>query len=572
MRITYLALLGALLVSPQVLQAQEIILPASSFLEEIPKGNQITSPYGPRSTWTFNNTGLILNSKTNLMLHMEVPVDGNYNLFVRSSRSKEAGSFKVAINDQVTDSKFGETETWQWKKGGVFTLKAGRNDVKITRIEPGSVFDVLVLTMAEELDEEEIKKQQLHPDVKLLQAYEIPYSNAVKFGDVTGDGKTDFLVFERNYTTRMFDHNGRELWSWKAPERYSEERSEFEAPGVIWDFDGDGKSEVVHWRMTPDDKEWLVMADGETGEIKNKVLWPTAALPHKYNNFRLAIAKLTPGVPNEIAVFSDYGGTITICAYDASLKQLWKHTETRKKDNLGHYIYPVDLNDDGIDEVLVGSLLLDAAGQKVWDRFDLMPDNHDHADSYRFADINGDGKTDIATANSETGVFVFEGMTGEIIWQNVAEHTQQVQVGDFLNGEPAPQVVTGARTYGNRSIGEPYLSSQLYWFSNSGELLKKWPGQPINGNPDFVLGDWKGDGDQELFWYKFRVNDEGKGELYFPDGVFHMFDFSGDGSEEVITIEGGFLRIYGSKSAQDGVDKKADKNYLKSNVANHTHY
>lgn len=117
MRITYLALLGALLVSPQVLQAQEIILPASSFLEEIPKGNQITSPYGPRSTWTYNNTGLILNSKTNLMLHMEVPVDGNYNLFVRSSRSREASSFKVAINDQVTDSKFGETETWQWKKG-----------------------------------------------------------------------------------------------------------------------------------------------------------------------------------------------------------------------------------------------------------------------------------------------------------------------------------------------------------------------------------------------------------------------------------------------------------------------
>ncbi len=70
-------------------------------------------------------------------------------------------------------------------------------------------------------------------------------------------------------------------------------------------------------------------------------------MPHVYNNFRLAIAKLTPGAPKELAVFTDFGETINVCAYDADLKQLWIHTENRKKDNLGHYIYPVDLNKDG---------------------------------------------------------------------------------------------------------------------------------------------------------------------------------------------------------------------------------
>ena len=48
-----------------------------------------------------------------------------------------------------------------------------------------------------------------------------------------------------------------------------------------------------------------------------------------------------------------------ITAYNANLKQLWQHTENRKKDNLGHYVYPVDLNKDGIDEVLVGRIRAD---------------------------------------------------------------------------------------------------------------------------------------------------------------------------------------------------------------------
>jgi hypothetical protein len=121
--------------------------------------------------------------------------------------------------------------------------------------------------------------------------------------------------------------------------------------------------------------------------------------------------------------------------------------------------------------VLVGSLLLDANGKEIWNRFDLLPDNHDHADSYKFGDVNGDGKLDIVTANSETGIFIYEAMTGKIIWQQVAEHTQQIQVGNFLKGRAAPQVVAGGRVYGNRQINEPYLSSQLYWFDREGNLL-----------------------------------------------------------------------------------------------------
>jgi hypothetical protein len=113
----------------------------------------------------------------------------------------------------------------------------------------------------------------------------------------------------------------------------------------------------------------------------------------------------------------------------------------------------------------------------------------------------------------------------------------------------------------------------LYWFDNTGKKLLKWPGNPINGNPDFVKGNWRGDGKDQLFWYKFMINDMGTGKLFFPDGVFHMFDFMGKGAEEVITLNRGFLRVYGSKNASyNNKDSKKNLIYLKNTVVNHTHY
>lgn len=567
-----ICLSAILLFACALLHAQNqntIIIPASDFLEEIPKGNIITDAFAQKVPWLYNNTAIVLNSETNLMKKIAIEKSGKYDLYVRSLGTAKS-SFKVAVNDKVTDASFGNGAL-NFVKGGTFELNKGLNYIKITRISSDPIFDALVFTQRTSITEADIEGTQLNPDVKQLKEYTIPTTNTVKFGDVDGDGKTDFLAIEPDFSAHVFDHFGKELWQWKAPAEYVKERSEFEAPGVLWDFDQDGKAEVVHWRFI-DNLEYLVVADGKTGTILQKVPWPTQPLPHVYNNFRLAIAKLTAGAPNQLVAYTDMGGTENITAYDNNLKQLWQHTEQRKKDNLGHYIYPVDLNKDGIDEVLVGSLLLDAKGKEIWNRFDLLPDNHDHADSYKFADINGDGKVDIVTANSETGVFIYEAMTGKIIWQAVAEHSQQIQAGKFLGDKKDLQVVVGGRTYGNRQINEPYLSSQLYWFDSKGNQLMKWPGNPINGNPDFVKGDWNGR-DEQLFWYKFFIKPDGKGQLYFPDPVFHMFDFMGTGAEEVITLSHGKLRVFGSKTAtHSGIDRKKDLQYLRQSVVNHTHY
>ena len=569
-------LILALLIAPpasagaQAPDDELVIIDASRFIGEIQKDHVLTDAETLGEDWIFNNLALEMRTRSNYVLKAEIPAAGQYHLYART-RGAEGSYFRVAVGDRVIDRNVGDGPL-RLQQVGTFDLPAGPVDVRLMRIEGRPVLDVLALSTRDDLTEEDLKPRQLHADVRLLREYEIPTSAAVKFGDLTGDGRIDFVVFTRGYSTHAFDHDGRPLWSWEAPAEGERLRAEFEAPGVVWDLDGDGIAEVIHWRQEGDG-EWLVAADGRTGDIRHRTPWPTRPLPHVYNNFRLAVARLAPGEPRHVVAYTDAGEEVAVTAFDHELRQIWDWRREMRKDHLGHYLYPIDLDGDGIDEVLVGAMLLDAAGEEIWNRFDLFYDHHDHVDSYRFADINGDGRLEAVAAHSEVGIVAYEAMTGEILWQNMGEHSQQLEIGTFRDDVPGLVVALGARTYGNRQAGEPYLGSQVWWFDAAGGLLSKWPGKPINGNPVFVKGDWRGDGVDELFWYRFRMTGDGTGELYFPGQVFHMFDFIGDGAEEVVTLERGWLRIYGHIDADaDGPRVARDADYLRHRMTNHTHY
>lgn len=292
-------------------------------------------------------------------------------------------------------------------------------------------------------------------------------------------------------------------------------------------------------------------------------------MPHVYNNFRTAIAKFHPGYADNLLVFTDSGGTISVTAYDRELKQLWQHTEQHKKDYFGHYVYSVDINGDGIDEVILSHLCLDSKGNTVWNNFPIFGDNHDHMDAMEFFDINGDGKLELLTGQSDVGALAYNAQTGELLWQNLADHTQQITAGYILKGSKTPQIVGNGRTYGTRATGG--LAAQLYWFDNQGNLISKWPRNPIGGNPNFVRGDWYGDGKKEFFWHKFKLEDDGRGTLFFKEPVYHMFDFLGNGAEQVITEDRGVLRVYGYRDVKPRKVVR-DSEYKRNSIANHTHY
>ena len=66
---------------------------------------------------------------------------------------------------------------------------------------------------------------------------------------------------------------------------------------------------------------------------------------------------------------------------------------------------------------------------------------------------------------------------------------------------------------------------------------------------------------------------DGTGELWFPDGVFHMFDFMGDRADEVITLAPGVMRVWGYRGANaSGARARRSAEYLRDAMVNHTHY
>ena len=545
-----------------------VVIDDSALWGRLPLKDQVADAASLKVPWLFNNTALLLLSQASMETEVRVPEAGTYYLYARSRGGRNA-SFRVALGKQVSPSIAGG-DAFSWQRVEKFDLPAGPIKLRLTRIFTAPALDVLALSKKENLTEEELRPLQLHEEVKLLKEYRIPSPLAVNFGDADDDGRLDFIVISEGFSAHVLDHDGRELWAYEAPKEGSDVRNVDDINGVIWDLDADGRAEVLHWRHM-EGGEWLVVADGKTGKVRRKTKWPAPPLPHPYWNTRIAIARFSPGHPNNVVVYSDTGGTVTLAAYTKDLKPLWSHTEKKQKDHLGHYTYPFDIDGDGIDEVVASAIVLDAAGKVVWHRFDLFDDNHDHADQIRFVDLNGDGRLELVAPWSDVGVVALDARSGALLWWHQAEHTQRLQTGSYLAGVPGPHLAASARFYGNRQF-EPYLWAQVHWFGAKGNLLSKWPANPINCNPVFVKGDWRGDGREELFWHLFKMTDDGEGVLYFGEPVYHMFDFVGDRAEEVVTLQGDQLRVYGySRAKHSGERVEHDPEYWRTRLANHDH-
>jgi hypothetical protein len=571
-------------VAAQKVVGEDLIIDASDFIDDIPRFHQIHSAqsmgidwvWSLDVDWLYNNFAIKFVTKvgfsnSNYMKDVVIPGEGVYYLYVRSVGGGR-NTFRLRVNDRFVDTVFGQGEEGAvMVQAGSYTFSRGEKvHLTITRATGSPALDVIVFSKNPNLTEDDLKASQFPDEVALLHEYDIPSSRCVKFGDLTGDGKTDFVVLGDDYSSYAFDNSGRELWRWVSPPADAAAREvEDEIPGAVWDFDRDGKAEFVCWREM-DGKEWLVVVDGMSGAVKARTEWPTGPRPHVYNNFRIAIGNLDGSYPTGILVFTDDGSGLSLHAYTPKLAPLWSYSGQLRKDHLGHYVYPRDFNGDGIDEVLCGYLMFDHRGNVIWERLSDVFDNNDHVDTYQFADLNGDGREEIISATSALGTQARDAMTGRLMWESPSEHNQQVQAGMFLEGYDRPQVVAGARVYKDRAV-DPYISMQLYWFDHTGRLIRRWPANELNGNPDFTSGDWYGNGTEKLFWGRFGLLPDGRGQLYFPGNIYHGFDFERNGAFQVITLERTKLKVWGYRHAT-ARPANNDPDYLRHTMTNHTHY
>lgn len=543
-----------------------VIVDSGEFLDTLPKGHRIADATGLGVPWVYYNHALQLRNEEPVNARIAIPEAGRYKLWVRSL-GRDDSVLRVAVNGRIDAVRFG-TGPIGWKSGGLYALQEGVVDLQVSAPTPSPAFDVIVLTQDADFDPEDVVSS-IADEVTLHHEFQLPRVGAVKFGDLNGDRLNDLVAFTPDYSVIAIDHAGKELWRYAAPREEAELRSEFEAPGVVWDFDGDGACEVAHWRLL-EGKDCLVIADGRTGAIKASTPWPCQPRPHAYNNFRLAVAKLRASPARELIVFSDSGFLIGIHAYDGALKPLWSWAQPLRKDHLGHFPLPRDLDGDGIDEILVGHMCLDAAGRERWNNLPQFPDSRVHAVSCSLADIDGDGRLEALVAQGDSGVAVLNPLTGERLWKKPADHASHAS---WLRGEEGLRLLVNGRIYGNRARDEAPQSAWVYGFSPDGEQVFRWPRAPINGDPRFVRGDWRGDGSAEVFWYKYRIDPEGRGFLCFYEEVYHMFDFLNNGAEQVVALnrQRGILQIYGSRSAPQGTVVR-DPEYRRHAIANHTGY
>ena len=142
---------------------------------------------------------------------------------------------------------------------------------------------------------------------------------------------------------------------------------------------------------------------------------------------------------------------------------------------------------------------------------------------------------------------------------------RQVQLQQFRNADARGMPFDD----GDRVTGGTRLA-----VAGASKRIDIWPNNPIPGNPNFVKGDFRGDGRNALFWQRFRIESDGTGTIAFPDEVFHMFDFMGTGNDQIITVSrNGTVSIYGYKGAKSNpTPEKKDPLYRAHSISNHTHY
>ena len=389
----------------------------------------------------------------------------------------------------------------------------------------------------------------------------------IGIGDLNGDGIYDFVVKHPSGsvdpgrirpspdTYKVEAYNGKTgEFMWRIDLGWNINQGIWFSPMVVRDLDGDNKAEVC-LRTAPyaatreqaldggkgmilEGPEYLSIYDGETGKEIDKVDWIERGkltdwadtTGNRASRHMLGVAYLDGKTPSVLVVRGTYG-LMKVDAWtlrNKKLEKVWRWTNERapfKYQGQGqHSIKVGDIDGDGFDEILNGSIAIDNDGRTMWGI------GMGHGDRFYLSDIDPvrpglEVWYTIEDPHPQNGVSLWDAKTGSLIF-GTPEANKDNQIGGGLVGDIDP-AYPGMECWGDK----------FYYSAN---------GQIIAGDvpPQNELVWWDADLLREIHSRGAISKWKGAAVGNTQGSVQQVADILGDWREEIITFINGELRIY----------------------------
>jgi rhamnogalacturonan endolyase len=392
----------------------------------------------------------------------------------------------------------------------------------------------------------------------------------IAFADLDGDGRFDYVIKTPNsnidpylnywkaspgtYKLQAYNADGQFLWEYDLG--WGIEQGIWYSPCLIADLDGDGRAEVAVKTAPAGDlrnvasrvyggAEYLSILDGQTGKERTKIDWlERNGLGYNLScRNQLCVAYLDGKTPSIIALRGTYS-RMSAAAYqfrNNKLEELWHWDNRWQREFWGqgaHTTHAFDLDNDGRDELILGSIVLDDDGTVLWCT------KLGHPDHVYIGDLDPSHSGlemfyGIETRQPKNGICMVDPKTGEFIW-GIDFATTHIHSQGFCSD-------IDARNSGYELWNGERDDEALRWLRNAKgdeiEVPKQWSRK--NLVPQAVW--WDADLQRELISGNRPVDFpsfEKVDDVQFEGSIRLIGDVLGDWREEVVTSQNGEIRIY----------------------------